>query len=99
MACMSDKNLTYWDPSLSDIVTTLNTNRVDGHTDWVSQMITMNTRTTALFANKAYKKLTNGTWISKLPTFAKTDVLFTTQLAKIKSLCNSMQLTRAMGLH
>lgn len=81
----ADKNLTYWDPTLSDIVTTLNTNRVDSHTDWVSQMITMNTRTTALFANTAYKKLTNGTWISKKPTFAKTDVLFTTQLAKLRS--------------
>jgi hypothetical protein len=81
-----DKNVTYWDPTLSDIVTTLNTNRVDNHTDWVSQMITMNSRTTALFANKAtYPKLNNGTWISKKPTFAKTDVLFTTQLAKLRS--------------
>jgi len=81
----ADKNVTYWDPSLSDIVTTLNTNRVDNHTDWVSQMITMNTRTTALFANTAYKKLTNGTWLSQLPTFKKTDVLFTTQLAVVKA--------------
>ncbi len=34
-----DKNLAYWDPSLSDIVSTLNANSVDNHTDWVSQMI------------------------------------------------------------
>jgi len=82
----ADKNLAYWDPSLSSIVTTLNTNRVDNHTDWVSQMITMNTRTTALFANKGtYPKLTNGTWLNKLPAFAKTDVLFTTQLAVVKA--------------
>ena len=81
-----DKNLTYWDPTLSNIVSTLNTNKVDNHTDWVSQMITMNPRTTALFANTTYnKKLTNGTWLSKLPTFAKTDVLFTTQLAKLRA--------------
>jgi hypothetical protein len=80
-----DKNLTYWDPSLSDIVTTLNTSAVDGHTDWVSQMIRMNTRTEALFANAAFPRLTNGTWFSKLPAFHSTDVLFTTQLASVKN--------------
>jgi hypothetical protein len=83
----ADKNLTYWDPSLSDIVSTLNTNHVNGSTQqWVSQMIPMNTRTTALFANKAqYPLLVNGTWISQLPTFANTADLFTTQLAVVKA--------------
>ena len=80
-----DRNLTYWDPSLANIVTTLNTNSVDGHTDWVSQMIMMNTRTEALFANTTYPKLTNGDWFSKLPAFVATDVLFTTQLAAVKA--------------
>jgi hypothetical protein len=81
-----DKNLTYWDTSLSNIVSTLNTNQVNGSTEWVSQMINMNTRTAGLFADKThYPKLTNGTWFSKLPTFAKTDVLFTTQLAVVKA--------------
>ena len=46
----ADKNLAYWDPSLSDIVSTLNTNQVNGNTDWVSQMIIMNSRTTTLFS-------------------------------------------------
>ena len=82
----ADKNLTYWDPSLSDIVSTLNAKPTDGSTKWVSQMIPMNARTTALFANKTtYPKLNNGKWISKLPTFKKTDVLFTTQLAVVKA--------------
>jgi hypothetical protein len=83
----ADKNLTYWDPSLSNIVTTLNTgNGVDHSTQWVSQMITMNARTAKLFANKTqYPKLVNGTWISQLPTFAKTDVLFGSQLAVVKA--------------
>jgi hypothetical protein len=81
-----DKNLTYWDPSLSDIVTTLNTNHINGSTNWVSQMIPMNTRTEALFADKAtYPLLTNGNWISKKPTFASTDVLFGTQLGVVKA--------------
>ncbi len=82
----ADKNLTYWDPSLSDIVSTLNTNKVDGSTQWVSQMIIMNSRTDSLFADKTnYPLLTNGTWYSQLPTFKNTDVLFTTQLATIKA--------------
>jgi hypothetical protein len=82
----ADKNLAYWDPSLSDIISTLNTNKVDGSTEWVSQMITMNSRTQDLFANKTdYPLLTNGTWYDKLPTFKNTDVLFTTQLATLKA--------------
>lgn len=82
----ADKNLTYWDPSLSNIVSTLNTAKVDGRQTWVSQMIPMNSRTTDLFANKTtYPRLTNGTWFSKLPSFKKTDVLFTTQLATLKA--------------
>ncbi len=80
-------NLAYWDPSLSDIASTLNTNSVDGKTDWVSQMITMNSRTEALFNDNAtYPLLTNEGWITgQLPTFANTDVLFTTQLATLKA--------------
>ncbi len=76
----ADRNLTYWDPSLSDIVPTLNTNKVDGSTAWVSQMIIMNSRTDSLFADKTnYPLLTNGKWYSQLPTFANTgDLLSTT---------------------
>ena len=82
----ADKNLAYWDPSLSDIVSTLNSNQVNGSTEWVSQMIPMNSRTEALFADDAtYPLLTNGTWYDKLPTFKNTDVLFTTQLAIVKA--------------
>ncbi len=81
-----DKNLTYWDPRLSDIVSTLNAKPTNGSTAWVSQMITMNTRTADLFANKAqYPKLYNGQWINKLPAFKKTDVLFSTQLDVVKA--------------
>jgi len=81
-----DMNLAYWDPSLSNIVSTLNTNQIDGNTHWVSQMITMNTRTAALFADQThYPRLKNGTWLSKLPTFKKADVLFGTQLGVVKA--------------
>jgi len=81
-----DKNLAYWDASLSNIVSTLNGKPTNGNTHWVSQMIQMNTRTTALFANTAtYPKLKNGTWFSTLPTFANTSNLFGTALATLKA--------------
>ena len=50
-------------------------------------MIPMNDRTAALFADKTnYPLLTQARWITgQLPNFANTDVLFTTQLAKLKA--------------
>jgi hypothetical protein len=81
-----DKNVAYWDSSLSNIVSTLNTKATNGSTEWVSQMIAMNARTEALFADKTtYPLLTNGKWISKKPTFANTDVLFGSQLGILKA--------------
>jgi hypothetical protein len=81
-----DKNLAYWDPSLANIDSILNATMVDNRTDWVSQRITMNSRTTALFADDAtYPNLYSGTWINKKPDFVGTDVLFTTRLATLKS--------------
>jgi hypothetical protein len=82
-----DRNLVYWDPSLSNIDSILNANSVDNRTDWVSQRITMNTRTDSLFKGLygPYPRLVNGTWYNKLPNFANTDVLFTTQLAILKN--------------
>ncbi len=84
----ADANLAYWDPSFSDIVSTLNSGSgVDGNTHWVSQMIPMNTRTATLFAdNTDYPLLVSRGWTTNtLPTFKKTDVLFTTQLAVLKT--------------
>ena len=82
-----DNNVTYWDPSIgSSIETALNGKPTDGNTHWVSQRITMNQRTTNLFADtKDYPLLVNGKWITQLPTFANTDVLFSTQLAALKA--------------
>jgi hypothetical protein len=81
-----NRNLAYWDPSLANIDSIINATKVDNRTDWVSQRIIANSRTTTLFANHAtYPKLYNGGWISKKPTFAGTDVLFTTRLATLKS--------------
>lgn len=82
----ADKNLAYWDASLSDIVSTLNTNAVNSSTEWVSQMIPMNSRTSDLFNDNAnYPLLVNGTWFNKLPAFKETKNLFTDQLAVVKA--------------
>jgi hypothetical protein len=81
----ADRNLVYWDPSLADIPSTLNSKNVDNSTEWVSQMIIMNNRTDSLFMDKTnYPLLTNGKWYNQLPTFKNTDVLFSTQLAVLK---------------
>jgi hypothetical protein len=58
-----DRNVVYWDPKFNDIVATLKTNNVNGDQTWVSQMITMNTRTQALFDdNVNFPYLTEGTF-------------------------------------
>jgi hypothetical protein len=81
-----DRNLVYWDPTFDDYIATLNTNAVNGHTDWSSQMITMNSRTQSMFDDDAkYPFLSEGIWIKdKLPNFTDTKDLFTTQVANIK---------------
>ncbi len=83
----ADANLVYWDPSLADIVSTLNTSKVNGQTNWVSQMIVMNSRTDSAFANKSkYPHLTSRGWIQNvLPAFSSTNDLLTTQLAVVKA--------------
>ena len=80
-----DKNLAYWDPSVANIDSIINATKVDNRTDWVSQRIIANSRTTTLLGNSAYHNLKSQGWISKKPTFANTDVLFTSRLATLKS--------------
>jgi hypothetical protein len=85
-----DANLVYWDPKLTAAIpSTLNTTKVNGVTNWVSQMITMNARTQAAFNNDAtYPYLVEGTWYKQLPTFKNTASLFTTQLASLITYAN-----------
>jgi hypothetical protein len=81
-----DRNVVYWDPKFDNMVSTLNTNKVDGTTNWVSQAITMNTRTQAMFNdNTTYPYLTEGTWYRKLPTFTDPKDLLTSQVDSIKA--------------
>jgi len=96
-----DKNLVYWHPIFSTYVDSLNDNEVNGMTDWVSQMILMNTRTKAMFDDDvAYPYLSEGTWIEdRLPNFAETSDLFTTQLGILKDyVYNCVDTSYAAGL-
>ena len=80
------KNLIYWDSRFDDMVDILNNNQVNNSTDWVSQMITMNTRTQAAFDNNAtYPYLTEGDWIEAVPTFTNSEDLLTTQVDNLKA--------------
>lgn len=80
-----DRNAVYWDPRLADIVDTLNAKHLDGSTNWVSQMITMNQRTQAMFNDNArYPYLTEGTWYRKAFSFTDTKDLLTSQVDTVK---------------
>jgi hypothetical protein len=79
-------NVVYWDPKLADMTATLNTNAVNGVTNWQSQMIVMNSRTTGFFAdNTAWPYLTLGTNYTTLPAFTDPKDLLTTQVDNLKT--------------
>ena len=82
-----DNNLLYWDPSLSNVVDTVNQLKVDGISDWQSQMILMNTRTKAMFDDSAtYPFLTEGQIYTERPNFADPKDLLGAQLGILKKL-------------
>jgi hypothetical protein len=84
-------NLVYWDPSLTDMDSILNANKIDGATNWQSQKIIMNARTDSMFkhlgpySSTPYSYLLTDNWKNQLPTFTDTKDLFTTQLANLKT--------------
>lgn len=84
-------NLVYWDPSLANMDSILNANKVNGATNWISQKIIMNTRTDSVFkhlgrfSTTPYSYCVSDTWKNQLPTFTDTKDLFTTQLANLKT--------------
>jgi hypothetical protein len=79
-------NVIYWDSRFNDMNTTLNTNKVNGYTAWQSQMVTMNTRSQAMFDNNTkYPYLTEGIWYKALPAFTDSKNLLTTMADSLKS--------------
>jgi hypothetical protein len=79
-------NVIYWDSRFNDMNTTLNTNKVNGYTAWQSQMVTMNTRSQAMFDNNTkYPYLTEGVWYRTLPSFTNSRDLLTTQVDNLKT--------------
>jgi hypothetical protein len=81
-----DKNVAYWDPRFNDMVSTLIAKNVNGTANWLSQTVTMNTRTQAMFDDNAhYPYLTEGTWYKKLPPFTNPRDLLTSQVDAVKA--------------
>jgi hypothetical protein len=81
-----ENNVIYWDSRLQGLASTLNTNQVNGSTDWVSQQITMNQRTQAMFDDDAtYPYLYEGEWYEELPNFTDPQDLLTTQVDNLKT--------------
>lgn len=57
-------NGVFWDERLDQIVEELNAQEINGHTDWVSQMITMNSRTQDIFDDvERYPLIQEGVWV------------------------------------
>lgn len=81
-----DRNVVYWDPRFNNMDSILNANQAWNTTTWVSQMVTMNTRTQSMFDNNTqYPYLTEGKWFKKLPAFADTKNLLTSQADSLKA--------------
>jgi hypothetical protein len=84
-------NLVYWDPTLANMDSILNANKVNGATNWRSQKVIMNTRTDNMFnhlgpySSAPFSYLGTDTWKNQLPAFTNPNDLFTTQLANLKT--------------
>jgi len=82
-----DKNLLYWDPSLGNVVDTVNQLKVNGVSDWQSQMILMNSRTKAMFNDNAnYPFLIEGTTYTERPNFTDPKDLMGERVGILKQL-------------
>ena len=82
-----DNNLVCWDPSLGNVVDTVNQMKVNGISGWQSQMILMNSRTKAMFDDSVkYPYLIEGKTYTERPNFADPKDLFGAQLAIVKKL-------------
>ena len=95
-----DRNLIYCDPRLADIADIANSIPIDGYTSWVSQMITMNSRTQDMFDDdESYLYLTEGIWYNKLPNFADSQNLLSEMVDTLKNYSIAiMPLTAGLSL-
>jgi len=83
-----DKNVVAWSPELSDVVDQASAAMHNDTDEWYNQMITMNSRTQAMFDDDAtYPYLTEGVWYEQMPDFNNSEDLFTDQLANFEEFC------------
>ncbi len=83
-------NVVYWDPKLTNatdgVIHTLDANNVNGHTNWMNQMIIMNQRTAGYFADKTnWPKLVLGKNYGWAPPFTDSKDLLTAQVDVLKT--------------
>ncbi len=79
-------NVVYWDPRLADITSTLSAANVNGTSNWLDQMIIMNSRTEGMFNdNTAYPFLALGPNYTEVPSFTDPKDLLTTQVDNLKT--------------
>jgi hypothetical protein len=95
-----DRNLIYWDPRLADIADIVNSIPIDGYTNWVSQMITMNSRTQDMFDDDvSYSYLTEGVWYNQLPNFTDSQNLLSEMVDTLRNYSIAiMPLTAGLSL-
>ena len=86
-----DANGLYWDSSLDEIASGVEANAPQGRTGWMTQMITMNSRTQNMFDdNSTYPLLTEGAWIEGGdPSFTDPADLMTDQVDNLIAFCIS----------
>jgi hypothetical protein len=80
-----DNNLIYWDARLTKLDSVANARSINNDKNWMSQAITMNSRTQAMFNdNTTYPYLTEGRWFRKVPTFTDPKNLLTAATDSIR---------------
>jgi hypothetical protein len=83
---LTQNNLAYWDPLLTNCDSILNANRVNGSNCWLSQMEVMSPETEQMFNDDdGYPFLVSDSWKNRMPHFINPENLFTTQLENLKS--------------
>ena len=94
-----EANVVAWSSELSDVVQLVSDANTNGTSEWYDQMITMNTRTQAMFDDGAtYPYLFEGIWYKQMPTFTNPEDLFTDQLTAFKDFCVATVSTSSTAL-
>jgi len=80
-----ENNVLAYDARLADVEDIANNTAINGSSIWTSQMITMNTRTQAMFDDDAtYPYLYEGNWMTEMPNFTDSGTLLGVYVDSLK---------------